>query len=212
MTHLANPLLKVAKTDRFVSLEKYFQAEEKALHKHEYHNGKIIKMAGGSFNHDNLAIKTAKLIDNFVEDNDLSYLVNGSDTKIRIEDEDRVVYADALVICDKPIFYNDRTDTIVNPLIIVEIQPPPAPPKEGRKNTIEKFDKGDKFSFYRTLESFKEYVLVRQDRKYVSVYTKQPDNNWLLRDYIGDDAVAVLYALHDCPLPLKRLYRGLEIK
>jgi Uma2 family endonuclease len=158
-------------------------------------------MAGGTYNHDFLSVKTTKLLDNFVEDNDLNYAISGSDLKIRIEAYDRVVYPDAAVICEKPIYYADRKDTITNPLIIVEVL----------SDSTNKFDKGDKFQFYRSLESFKEYVLIHQTQKWVTVYTKQEDGTWILRDYNGDDATAILYALHQCPLPLKRLYRGLEI-
>ena len=65
---------------------------------------------------------------------------------------------------------------------------------------------------YRTIPSFKEYVLIHQDRKHVSVFSKQEDATWLLRDYDGDEAVAILYALHNCPLPLSQLYKGLVLK
>jgi Uma2 family endonuclease len=185
----------------FASLENYFLAEEKALYKSEYHNGKIIKMAGGTVLHDNLASKANKLIDNFVEDNDLDYIVNGSETKIRIEEYNKVVYADALVIFEKPIYYKEQKHTITNPLIVVEVL----------SNSTDGHDRNLKFDYYRTLESFKEYVLIHQDRKLVSVFTKQADSTWLLRDYLGDDAVACLYALHDCPIPLKRLYKNMEL-
>lgn len=191
-----------AKTERLYSLEAYFRREERALHKHEYYNGKIIKMPGGTFNHDNLCTKTAHILLEFVENQDLNYFVNGSNTKIRIEDFDKVFYPDAVVICEKPIYYAGRKDTIINPLIIVEVL----------SNSTQKFDREDKFDYYRSLESFKEYVLINQKRKLVTVYTKQSDEEtWIMRDYKGDDAVAVLYALHNCPLPLKRLYRGLDI-
>jgi Uma2 family endonuclease len=185
----------------FVSLEKYFQAEEMALHKSEYDNGKIIKMAGGTTLHDNLAMKAAKLIDDFVENNDLAYIVNGSETKIRIEAYNKVVYPDALVIMEKPIYYNDRNDTIINPLIVVEVL---------SKGTA-RHDRTLKFDYYRSIESFKEYVLIDQNKKRVSVFSKQEDKTWILRDYEGDDAIAILYALHQCPIALKRLYRNLEI-
>lgn len=205
MATIAAPILQShetkVKTERLYSLEAYFRREERALHKHEYYNGKIIRMPGGTFNHDNLSTKAATILTVFVEDNDLNYFVNGSDTKIRIEDFDKVFYPDAVVICEKPIYYADRKDTIVNPLIIIEVL----------SNSTQKFDREDKFDYYRSLESFKEYVLINQKRKLVTVYTKQSDGTWIMRDYIGDDAVAVLYALHNCPLPLKRLYRGLEI-
>ena len=65
---------------------------------------------------------------------------------------------------------------------------------------------------YRTLPSFKEYVLIHQDRKRVSVYSKQPNNVWHLMDYDGDDAVAILQNVNNCPLSLKRLYHKMDEK
>lgn len=186
---------------RRVSLDAYFRAEEKSLHKHEYHNGIIRLMAGATFNHDNLAGKVITLINNFIDEQDYTYFVNGSDTKIRIETVEKVVYPDAVVICVEPIFYKNRRDTIINPLVVVEVLSP----------STEAHDRTTKFEYYRTLPSFQEYVLVHQDRYHVSVFTRQPDATWLLRDYDGEDATAILYAMHNCPLPLQRLYRGMTI-
>lgn len=184
-----------------VSIEEYFRAENKSIYKHEYHDGIIKKMAGGTFNHDNLAGKVVTFINLFLEENNLLYLVNGSDTKIRIEQYNKFVYPDAVVICEKPEFYQNRKDTITNPLVVVEVL----------SDSTKEYDRTLKYEYYRTIPSFKEYVLVHQDRKHVSVYTKQPDATWIVRDYDGDDATAILYAIQQCPLSLKRLYRGLEI-
>ncbi|MBC8151540.1 MAG: Uma2 family endonuclease [Bacteroidetes bacterium] len=184
---------------RRVSLDAYFKAEEKSLHKHEYHNGTIKAMAGAKLPHNILATKVGTLMNIFIEENDLAYLVSNSDTKIRIEAVDKVVYPDAVVICDVPVYYKNRRDTITNPLIVVEVLSP----------STEDHDRTLKFEYYRTLPSFQEYVLVHQERQHVSVFTRQPDATWLLRDYDGDDSTAILYALHNCPVSLKRLYRGL---
>jgi Uma2 family endonuclease len=201
-TLLAPQIKTQAIQPRRVSLEAYFRAEEKALHKHEYHDGIVIPMAGGTFNHDNLATKTTTLLNIFVEDKDYPYFVNGSDTKIRIDAYNKIVYPDALVVCEAPKYYAGREDTITNPLIIVEVL----------SDSTKKYDKTTKFDMYRTIPTFKEYVLIHQNRKRASVYTKQDDGSWLLRDYDGEDAVIILYALHNCPVPLARLYRGLKLK
>lgn len=203
MTVLAADSLKIKKPagPRLVSLEAYFRAEEKALERHEYHAGIVIKMPGGTFNHDNLIAKTIAYLTEFVESNDLNFFVNASNTKIRIEDFDKVVYPDALVVAEKPIYFEDRKDCITNPMIIVEVQ----------SKSTGKYDRSEKFDEYRSLPSFKEYVLIYQKKKQVSIHTKQPDGTWILRDYVGEEATAILYALQNCPLSLKRLYRGLEI-
>lgn len=184
-----------------VSIEEYFRAEDKSVYKHEYHDGIIKKMAGGQLTHNRLAQKAANLIDSFLESNDINLLVSNSDTKIRIEQYNKFVYPDAVVICEKPEFYQNRKDTITNPLVVVEVL----------SDSTKEYDRTLKYEYYRTIPSFKEYVLVHQDRKHVSVYTKQPDATWIVRDYDGDDATAILYAIQQCPLSLKRLYRGLEI-
>jgi Uma2 family endonuclease len=144
--------------------------------------------------------KAITLINVFIEENNFDYTLNNSDIKVRIDQYDKVVYPDAVVICEKPEYFQNRKDTIVNPLLVIEVL---------SKSTAN-FDRTTKYEMYRTLPSFKEYVLIHQDYKHVSVYTKQPDNTWIIRDYDGNDATAVLYAIEQCPLSLKRLYRGLE--
>jgi Uma2 family endonuclease len=187
------------KTPKYITLEAYFKAEEKSLTKNEYHDGIIIPMAGAKLRHNRLAHRAAHLIEIFNEEKELDYIVSNSDTKIRIEDFNKVVYPDAVVVCPPPQYYNGREDTITNPLVVVEVL----------STSTKKFDQGTKFEMYRSLPSFKEYVLVYQDLHRVAVWTKQNDGSWLPKDYIGDEAVAILHALEGCPLPLKRLYRGL---
>jgi len=184
-----------------MSIEDYFRAEERSIYKHEYHNGLVKKMAGGQLPHNRLAQKAANIIDSFVENQELNFIVSNSDTKIRIEQYNKFVYPDAVVICEKPEFYQNRKDTITNPLLIVEVL----------SDSTKDYDRSIKYEYHRTIPSFKEYVLVHQDHKHVSVYTKQTDNTWIVRDYDGDDATAILYAIQECPLSLRRLYRGLEI-
>lgn len=198
----SSPLQKEVKQPRLYSLEEYFKREERAFHKHEFFNGKIITMPGAKLNHNRLATKATSLIDHFVEDKNLDYIVSNSDTKIRINDFNSIVYPDAVVICNTPQYFEGREDIILNPLIIIEVLS-----KSTKRN-----DEESKFEMYRSLESFKEYVLIHQDRKKVIVYTKQDDKTWILRDYAGEYAIAILYALHNCPLPLSRLYKGLELK
>ena len=195
-----SPAKKKVTKSRFMTLEEYFQAEDKSLFKNEYHDGIILKMAGAKLSHNRLASRAITFFEVFVYDNDFDYIVSNSDTKIRIEDYNKVVYPDAVVICEKPDFFEGREDTITNPRVIVEVL----------SKKTNSHDRTLKFDMYRTLPSFKEYVLIYQDRKRVAVYTKQANNTWLLTDYEGDDAIAIVHNLHDCPLPLKRIYHRMN--
>ena len=65
--------------------------------------------------------------------------------------------------------------TVVNPFLLAETL----------FDSTEAYDRGDKFSHYRTIESFKEYVLIEQYRPHVEHFVKQGDKEWLFRDYSG---------------------------
>ena len=196
----ATDINKKKSVSKYFSIEAYFKAEEKSLTKNEYHAGIIIPvMAGGKLRHNLIAQKAGSLMLFFIEEYALDYKVSNSDTKIRIEDFDKIVYPDALVICGIPLFYNKREDTIINPLLVVEVL---------SASTMQ-HDRTTKFEMYRTIPSFKEYVLIYQDRKHIVVWTKQTDGAWLPVDYIGDDSIALLHSLNNCPISLERLYKGL---
>ena len=119
-TILSQPKKK-ATMPRLVSLEDYFRAEEKSLHKNEYHNGTVVKRQGVPLINSRLICKATTLFHDFIDENDFDYIVSNSDTKIRIEDFNKIVYPDAVVICEKPDYYKGRLDTITNPTIIIEV-------------------------------------------------------------------------------------------
>lgn len=184
---------------KYVSIEAYYKAEEKSLTKHEYHDGIVIPMAGAKLKHNLLASKALALMSYFIDEKNLYLKVSNSDTKIRIEDYNKIVYPDAVVICETPQYYNDREDTITNPLLVVEVL----------SLSTARFDRTTKFEYYRTLPSFKEYVLIHQDLHRVSVWTKQTDGAWLPKDYMSDEATAILHSIQNCPIPLARLYKSI---
>ncbi len=194
----SNPRAANAPSKR-VTLEMYFQAEEKSLTKNEYHNGIIIPMAGAKLKHNRLAGRTLQQLENFVEAHDLPFIVSNSDTKIRIEAFNKVVYPDSVVLCDVPQYFNNRLDTILNPLVVIEVL----------SDSTDWNDRTTKFEMYRTLPSFQEYVLVYQDKLHVVVWTKQPNGTWILQDYLGTAAMATLHSLPGFQFSLERLYRKL---
>lgn len=77
-------------------------------------------------------------------------------------------------------YSGDQQDVVVNPVLLVEVLSP----------STEGYDRGKKFELYRTIESFREYLIVHQDRQHVEHYSKQDDVSWLLREHAGD-AVAI---------------------
>lgn len=193
---------KVATSKRRVSLKRYLEMEADSAEKLEFHNGKITTMAGGTLIHNIIAGKVITALNTFIDEKTLPFLVAGSDMKIHVESPNvHVVFPDAVVICQQPIYYQGRKDIITNPLLIVEVLSP----------STEAHDRTDKFGLYRTLPSFQEYVLIHQDQVKATVFTRQDDTTWIMRDYDGPDAIPVLHALHGCTLDFAKLYKGIEL-
>ncbi|MFN5964986.1 MAG: Uma2 family endonuclease, partial [Pseudanabaena sp.] len=83
-----------------------------------------------------------------------------------------------------------------NPLLIVEIL----------SNSTQSYDRADKFKLYRSIPSFKEYVLIYQNSFWVEQYTKQPDNRWILTEYLEEDAILKLECV-SFEISLRDLYK-----
>src|SRR5690606_32322896 len=97
--------------------------------------------------------------------------VYSPDMRIKIEATGRYVYADASVVCWRPGFDDQTRDTLLNPIVIVEVL----------SNSTEAYDRGDKFAQYQTIPSFQEYVLASQKEARIEHFRRLPDGTWLLR-------------------------------
>jgi Uma2 family endonuclease len=101
-----------------------------------------------------------------------------SDLQIKVAATGPLTYPDCGMFCGEPKFAGDRQDVLVNPLLIVEVISP----------STEGYDRGKKFEAYRTIPSFREYLIVHQDRRHAEHYSRQDDESWLLREHVGASA------------------------
>ncbi len=191
---------EAVETTRLYSIEEYLAMEELAEERHEYDNGKIITMAGGTLNHSRITANCIRLIGNeLIEQDKNTCYVSSSDLKIHIAALalGKFFYPDASVVCGEPQYYPKRTDTVENPTLIVEIL----------SDSTETFDRTEKFDWYSTLSSFKEYLLVSQKQKRAEVWTYVGGNVWEMRIYKNPTDKLALKTL-DCEIVLEELYRG----
>ncbi len=182
---------------RSYTLEEYLEIEEAAEDKHEYRDGEIVLMVGGTTDHSQIA-------GNFyfyfrLALNNQNYKIFGSDVKLWIPRYRQATYPDVMVIEGEPIYEGNRKTVVTNPALIVEVL------SKSTKN----YDQGDKFLYYRSIQEFKEYILIEQERYYVMQYTKTSDGKWLLTEYEGEEAVLSL-SIVDIQIEFKRLYQGVE--
>jgi Uma2 family endonuclease len=159
--------------------EQYLAMEREAEFRSEFHSGQMFVMAGGSFNHSALSNRMGSLLDQHVP---AGCRTLNSEMRIKVSAAGLYTYPDCAVVCGNPEFFGDKQDVLLNPLLIVEVLSP----------STEAYDRGKKFELYRTIPSFREYLLVHQDRRHVEYYSKQDDGSWLLREHSGAEAVIAL--------------------
>ena len=170
------------------TLEEYFLLEEKSVCKNEFVNGKIVEMAGGTFNHSMLSGTIYALLFMLFFNSDEEVLVLSNDQKIYIPDHHRSVYPDTSVVVGKKEMYNKGNQAVINPTLIVEVASKSIP-------KLREYDRSSKFRLYQSLPSFKEYVLVDQEMPIVDVFFKVADNKWQMTSYVGLDKVVSLETL-----------------
>lgn len=177
-----------------LSAQEYLEFERSSEQKHEYADGEIFAMSGGTLEHSLTATNIGGELRNALGDRPCRVL--NSDMRIRIPERGRYVYPDSAVFCGRPEFEDAARDTLLNPILVVEVL----------SDSSEAYDRGDKFAQYRTLPSMKEYVLASQKEARIEVFTRQADEGWVLRVY-GAGETAKLASL-GCELAVDRAYLG----
>jgi Uma2 family endonuclease len=162
--------------------EQYLDLERKAETKSEFHDGQMFAMAGASLNHALISSTISALLYGQMPP---GCRTCSSDLRIRVAFAGLYTYPDCSVICGEPEYFGNQRDVILNPLLIVEVL----------SASTEDYDRGKKFELYRTIESFREYLIVHQDRRHVEHYSKQDDGSWVLREHSGVDASVAIARL-----------------
>jgi len=185
--------------DKKYTVEEYLAFERKAAVKHEFYNGNIVEMPGGTANHNLIAANMITALNIALESKEKDYLVYTSDMKVQIPAFNHFIYPDTVVVCEKPAFYEDNKDVITNPLLIVEVMSP----------SSQVYDQGEKFYKYRTLPSLQEYVLASQEQPWVNSFYREKPNTWIetLTDKLEG---AIYFKSIDCEISLKRIYKNID--
>ncbi len=128
--------------------EEYLELEEKAEYKSEYRDGEIIPMAGGTTNHNKIALNFAAALKYGLKKQ--NYDVYIGDVRLWIPRYRQYTYPDVMLIKGEPIYQNANTTTVMNPLLIAEVL----------SKSTSNYDQGDKFLYYRSIPEFQEYILI----------------------------------------------------
>lgn len=151
-----------------ISIEEYFQREEASEAKHDYIDGRIYAMAGGSPEHSLIAMNVGSEARGKLKGKPCR--VYGSDLLISIPRKPFTHYPDVSIICGDVQFdpRDRRKHTAVNPTVVFEVLSP----------STAKYDRSVKFDHYRELETFREYVLIFQDKREIHTFFLHDDGTW----------------------------------
>lgn len=174
-----------------VDIDAYLAAEREAPAKHELWAGEVFAMAGASYMHNKIVVNLARELSTRLRDRPCDVLP--SDLRVYVPSKPGIVYPDVSVVCGEPLFRDAERDVLLNPTVIVEVL----------SETTERFDRGDKFAGYRSIESVRQVVFVSQHERRVEVYTRASAGRWILEE--ATTGVVALEAV-GCELALDEIY------
>ena len=176
--------------------EEYITQERKAHYKSEYLNGQIFAMSGASRAHSLITSNISNRLYNQLMESDCE--VHSSDMRVQ-PSPIAYFYPDVVVACGEPRFADDVFDTLLNPVVIVEVLSP----------STAAYDRGEKFEHYQQLTSLEDYILVSQHRVCVEHYRRQ-GGQWERTEFLTPEDVLPLTSI-GCEISLQNIYRRVTV-
>lgn len=178
-----------------MTIAEYLAAELEAEEKHEYHDGEVLAMSGGTPQHAGIGFNLAAAV--------ASRLRGGpcrgysADLRVCVDASRRFVYPDATIVCGELEHHPEDVNAtaVSNPRVVFEVL----------SESTAAYDRGEKFEHYLKIESLQEVFLLEQDRPYVQSFLRQEDGTWNLMAWEGRDAVAEVRGV-GFELPLAEVY------
>ncbi|NBD17326.1 MAG: Uma2 family endonuclease [Cyanobacteria bacterium] len=176
----------------------YLEFEAEAETRHEFINGEIIPMAGGTTNHNELITNLCVLLKPSLRQQ--GKRLYSENVRLWIPSPKVFIYPDVMILEGEPAYYGESQTTVTNPVVIFEVL----------SDYTRDYDQGRKFNFYRSLETLQEYILVDQETTTVMIYRRDTSKNWHLT--ILDDATEVVKLDSvGVELSLTRIYEGVSL-
>lgn len=177
------------------TLEDYIELEKTSEERLEFWDGNVRSMSGASLPHNQVQGNIYFALRSKLQGKGCS--IFSADMRVKVPAYYPYRYPDLSALCGETKVEKFKgLDTLINPQLIVEIL----------SDSTEAFDRGDKFTYYKSIESFCEYLLVAQHRPHVTQYVKQADNSWSYKE-VNELSEKIYIASLDCELSLAELYQ-----
>ncbi len=171
----------------------YLEFERKSEERHEYFDGEIFAMSGAKRNHNKISTNLNGLVWQHLKGKNCENY--SSDMRVFLPSTGLYTYPDLVIVCGEPQFQDDVFDTLLNPVLLIEVL----------SDSTESYDRGKKFQHYRSIETLQEYVLVSQTEARIEKYVRHGDGFWLLSEAVGLDS-EIEFASIDCRVALSEVY------
>ncbi len=195
------PPLKLSRPVRRYTLEQYVEKEAKTKQKHDFIDGQFIPMPYAKGPHNIISANIMTEMSLSFRKLEEKYVVFSSDQKIYFPSLGDGVYADALAVCKEPQYWDDNSLLLINPMIVVEVL----------SKSTSRYDRNGKFDKYKTLESFKEYILIRQDEYYAEVWYRESPGRWQ-ETIITDISQSIELQSVEISLSMEWIYHNVDLK
>ena len=169
-----------------MTAEDYLMRERATLRedggKHEFFNGKLIEMAGASYNHNRIAKNAALSLEKQFEQYHTNHETTLSDTKVpSFLKGKNFFYPDVVIVDGKPIYVDEFEDIVANPQILIEVL----------SESTESFDRGDKFQSYKSIKYLQEYILISSDKRCIEQFYRDENGHWQTGKVISEGILAL---------------------
>src|ERR1051325_195849 len=161
----------------------YLRIERLAETRSEFFDGEMFAMAGGTRSHSLIATNLLREISGGLKATDC--VAYNADLRVKVEATGLITYPDVSVACGEQRFLDDEQDTLLNPIVLIEVLSP----------STEAYDRGKKFEHCRQINTLQEYLLVSQEEARIEQFTRQPNGGWILKEATGSNAAIQLPSL-----------------
>jgi Uma2 family endonuclease len=184
-----------ANPEKRYTLEEYLELDRTSEERFEFWNGEVFCMSGGSEAHVEIESNLIAFLKPQLRDRGCR--VFPAEMRIKVPSAPPYRYADFSALCGKAEFEEiGGVDALVNPTLIIEVL----------SDSTEAYDRVDKFSHYKSTQTFREYLLVAQHRPHVTHLFKDEDGKWIHSEANDLEASVRLQSL-DFELPMGEIYR-----
>lgn len=179
----------------WISPEEYFELEEASEERHEYHDGEMFAMSGGTFSHCIIGFNLGREAGIRLKD---GCVVVGFDARVHIEPRGLYTYPDVVIVCG-PVKLSKPGGSLLNPKVIFEVL----------SKSTERYDRGAKFESYRKIDSLEEYILVSQWDFAIDQFRRNEAGRWELTEIRGEENVLEIPSVQ-ITIPLKPIYKDVD--